>query len=279
MDSSSTRTLQSLSIMCRASAVVNSITLQNITSGLSSLTSFTLIGCTKLNDDDVLRALKSCGQLKHLAIEAVSIKPGFYRKAAPFLSHLESLRTSHPDRRNHQSQSAEEYYQGLTELVQSCPNFNSFTHYLSGGTERGFYPSISPAFVLALVKSCGNRLVRFEISGLSIPFDSVRNLCLMAKHLQQLVLPISIGDIVRSNNCLTARGLLMRTSDKIQDDLQFLLLNLRSLRSLHIVAPGTLALKISLDLLLEIAMHCSSTLKQIGFQNRFVLLLSDSIRL
>ena len=188
------RTLQSLSIICRTSPVLNSTTLHTITNaGLSSLTSFTLLGCKKLNDDDVLHALKGCGNLKHLALEAISISSTFYLHLAGTLPHLESLRTSHPGRRDIHINA---YYQGLTLLVESCPKFKSFTHYLSGNTERGFHPPVCADFVSALVKSCGSRLERFEISGLSLGLESIRDLCMGARDIEQLVLPVLTTDIV-----------------------------------------------------------------------------------
>lgn len=202
----SARQLRSLSIICLESPILNYTNLRDILPGLSSLTSFTLNGCTRLSDDDVLLALKSCGQLRHLALEAVSISTDFYRKAARHLPHLESLRTRHPGRRGPKQVSHyEAYYDGLTELVTSCPKFKSFTHYLSGDTERGWHPAVAPSFVEALVKSCGDRLVRFEVSGLSMAFESVREICVGARKVHQLVLPVATSDLVRGLSPQTLR--------------------------------------------------------------------------
>lgn len=185
--------LASLSIICLDSPVLNGHSLQAISQGLSSLTSLTLIGCNKLRDEDVLQAIKRCGQLRHLAIEAVPISSGFYEHAAPFLPYLESLRTSHPGRRDPH---INEYYAGLAHLVESCSQFKSFTHYLSGDTARGYHPQVSPKFINALVQHAGERMVRFEISGLSMALESVQDICLRCRNIEQLVVPVSLADMV-----------------------------------------------------------------------------------
>ena len=53
-----------------------------------------------------------------------------------------------------------------------------------------------------------------------------------------------------------------------QDELQFSLLGLTQLKYLHLVAPSTQAMRISLPTMLSIVKHCSPTLRQIGIQNR-----------
>lgn len=186
--------LASLSIICLDSPVINGHSLHAISLGMSSLTSLTLIGCNKLRDDDILQAIKRCGELRHLAIEAVPISSGFYEHAASYLPYLESLRTSHPGRRDSH---IAEYYSGLSHLVETCPRFNSFTHYLSGDTARGYHPQVSPRFINALVQHAGQRLVRFEISGLSMALESVQNICMRCRNIEQLVVPVSLADMVR----------------------------------------------------------------------------------
>jgi len=185
--------LASMSIICLDSPVVNGHSLQAISLGMTSLTSLTLIGCNKLRDEDILQAIKRCGRLRHLAIEAVAISSGFYEHAAPFLPYLESLRTSHPGRRDPH---IDEYYAGLVHLVEVCPRFKSFTHYLSGDTARGYHPQVSPKFINALVQHAGERMVRFEISGLSMALESVQDICLRCRNIEQLVVPVSLADMV-----------------------------------------------------------------------------------
>ena len=191
--------LRSLSIICLESPIVNHTTLAELSPYFSSLTSLTLSGCTRVGDDDVLLALRSCKQLKHLALEAVSISVDFYGKAAPLIPNLLSLRTRHPGRR-HPKQAT--YYTGLSQLVAACPPFQSFTHYLSGDTERGWHPEVAPDFVQTLVKTCGDRLIRFEVSGLSMSLESVREICFGARKLRQLVVPVPDSDLVRAE-CMT----------------------------------------------------------------------------
>lgn len=188
--------LSTLSIMCYNSPVVNTTNLKDISSYLRNITSLTLGGCTRLTDGDVLHAVKSCSpHLRHLALEGISsLTRDFYTQAAPFLQSLESLRTSHPERR---IKDTSEYYDGLSVLVNSCPRFNSFTQYLSGDTERGLHPEVNVGFIKALVKSAGRRLVRFEVSGLSMASESIAELCVGAKGLEQLVLPVGMADLVR----------------------------------------------------------------------------------
>lgn len=188
--------LRQLSIICMESPIVNTTTLAEIgRPGLAGLTSFTLHGCIRLSDVDVLDFLKRTPQLRHLALEAVSISPGFYSEAAPYLSRLESLRTSHPGRK---SQATDAYYAGLLALVTAAQGtLRSFTHYLSGDTERGRHPEVPHAFLAHLVQSCKETLVKLEISGLSMQPISVRDICLTAKKLEHLVLPVDMRDLVR----------------------------------------------------------------------------------
>lgn len=236
--------LRNLSIICLESPVVNHTTLAELSPHFSSLTSLTLSGCTRVGDDDVLLALRSCKQLKHLALEAVSISVDFYSKAAPLVPDLLSLRTRHPGRR-HPKQAT--YYEGLSQLVAACPRFQSFTHYLSGDTERGWHPEVAPDFVQRLVNTCGDRLIRFEVSGLSMSLESVREICFGARKLRQLVVPVPDSDL---------------------NEFRFYTLGLTSLRSLHIVSPATTVLQVSLARMLDLVKHSTPTLLQIGFQNR-----------
>lgn len=194
LDEQNQRSLRNLSIICRNSTVVNSTTLKDISKGLSSVTSLTLHGCAKIRDEDVLHAIKSCGQLTHLSLEGMNISHNFWRDAAKVLPAVKSLRTNHPGRR---TPSIKEYYDGLTLLVQSCSDFESFTHYLSGDAERGIHPQVDPDFVTELVKHTGRKLIRFEISGLSMSFSSTQQLCLGCRNIEQLVIPIRSTDMVR----------------------------------------------------------------------------------
>lgn len=194
--SRSLKPLKQLSIICMESPVINSTTLAEIARpGLAGLTSFTLHGCIRLSDTDVLDLLKGTSHLQHLALEAVSVSPSFYSAAAPLLSpSLQSLRTSHPGRK---SQATDTYYRGLMDLVTACAGtLSSFTHYLSGDTERGRHPEVPHTFLSHLVQSCRETLVKLEISGLSMQAISVRDICLTAKKLEHLVLPIDMRDLV-----------------------------------------------------------------------------------
>lgn len=182
-----------LSIICFQSSVVNSTNLRDFARSLGTVTSLTLHGCNKLADDDLIFCVKNCGTLKHLSLENVSISPDFYATAAPHLSHLQSLRTSHPGRKTARQA---EYYESLGILVQSCPSFHAFTHYLSGDTERGIYPQVPDSFLNRLLDSCGSRLTKFEINGLSLSSDSVRTISFKARNLEQLVIPIALEDVV-----------------------------------------------------------------------------------
>lgn len=185
--------LSNLALICFQSSVVNSTNLRDIAKSLGSITSLTLHGCNKLSDEDFLFAIKHCGELKHLSLENVSISSSFYADAAPYLPKLESLRTSHPGRKSpHQQQ----YYESLGTLVQACPAFTSFTHYLSGDTERGMHPLVPDSFVKILLDSCCNRLKKFEINGLSLSLDAIRDICFRARGLKQLVIPIGNDDTV-----------------------------------------------------------------------------------
>jgi hypothetical protein len=185
--------LSSLAIICFQSSVVNSTNLRDVSKFLGSITSFTLHGCNKLSDNDLLSAIKRCGKLKHLSLENVSVSPSFYASAALLLPHLESLRANHPGRK---SQRQDEYYESLGILIQACPNFKSFTHYLSGDTERGVHPSVPYTFINVLLDSCGGRLKRLEINGLSLSTGSIRDICFRARNLEQLVIPVGLDELV-----------------------------------------------------------------------------------
>ena len=224
--------------------MLNSTTLKDISIGLSRLTSLTLHGCPKLRDADILHAIKACGPLEHLSLEAMTVSSTFWSEATPLLPHLKRLRTSHPGRR---AIRLDQYYGGLTLLVQSCPHFESFTHYLTGDAERGLHPSVDASFISALVHSAGRRLLRFEVSGLCVSFESAQELFLGARNLEQLVIPIYTINLL---------------------DLQFYLFHLTKLHSLHLVAQGTITMKVSLQSMLEIVKHSSSSLRHIAVQNR-----------
>lgn len=187
--------LANLAVICFQSTVVNSTNLRELSSFLGSVTSFTLHGCNKLSDDDLLFAIKHCGTIRHLSFENVSISPDFYAAAAPFLPELESLRTSHPGRK---TASQAKYYESLGILVQSCRRFNSFTHYLSGDTERGIHSQVPTSFIDVLLNSCNANLRKFGINGLSLSTDSIRSICFRARRLEQLVVPIGIDDLVNA---------------------------------------------------------------------------------
>lgn len=196
--------LSNLALVCFQSSVVNSTNLKDIARSLSSITSFTLHGCNKLSDEDLLSVIKHCGRLTHLSLENVSVSSSFFRDAAPHLSKLESLRTSHPGRKSpHQQQ----YYESLGTLVQACPAFKSFTHYLSGDAERGMHPVVPPTFIKIMLDSCGDSLRKFEINGLSLFFESIRDICFRARGLHQLVVPIGADDFVgRPSQTFTSSG-------------------------------------------------------------------------
>lgn len=185
--------LSNLAIICFQSSVVNSTNLRDVAQSLRSVTSLTLHGCNKVSDDDLLYTIKHCGKLKHLSLENVSISSTFYATATPHLRHLQSLRTSHPGRK---ARNQAEYYESLGVLVQACPAFASFTHYLSGDTERGLHPQVPDSFIDILLDSRASKLEKFEINGLSLTTEKIRDICFRARDMRQLVIPISVEDLV-----------------------------------------------------------------------------------
>jgi hypothetical protein len=195
--SSDSTGLSTLSLVCFQSTVVNPTNFRDIAVYLPRLTSLTLHGCSKLSDDDILFAIKHCGKISHLSLETVGISADFYTLASPYLPHLTSLRTSHPGRKSLRQQA---YYDGLTTLVQACPNFQSFTHYLSGDSERGMHPQVPTLFIERLIECCGTRLRKFEINGLSLSQSAIKSVCFGTSCLEDLVIPVSAEDIVSMNS-------------------------------------------------------------------------------
>lgn len=244
--------LQSLSIICLESPILKSSSFASLysSSQLASLTSFTLHGCTRLSDADILSLLQTCASsLTHLALEAVSISVEFYTSLAGKVPRLESLRTSHPGKKKRDEEVAA-YYAGLGALVQRCPRFRSFTHYLSGDTSRGLHPAVSPHFMAQLLET-NPALERFEISGLSMSLDCVFALCLRSsvqQNLTALVVPVA--------------------ADYFQTFADECLSGLKVLRSLHVVSPSTMNMKIGLGRMLELVKGAGESLKQVGVQNR-----------
>lgn len=185
------KSLSSLTILCRESPAINDTVLYHIIpifanpSSDTRLTSLALAGCSKLTHAPLLELFKSLPHLQHLALESNGIAPNSYSLFAPYLTNLISIKLTHPGPRH---SSLNQFYPSLTELIRHTLQLESFTLYHSGTTGSEDWPIVEKGFVKVLVEAVGDRLRKFECSGVLMSISTVEALALGAKDLRELVI-------------------------------------------------------------------------------------------
>ncbi|SGY40918.1 BQ5605_C003g02443 [Microbotryum silenes-dioicae] len=234
--------LQELSILCRESPNINDSVVSACSPFLqgSALKSLVLAGCSRLTGATLLPLLATLPFLEHLALEATSIPPSFYIEAAPLLTHLRSLKLTHPGPKHPTST---QFSPSLCHLLQYLPDLRSFTLYHSGTSASGgwIWPIVEPSLMDAIVKK--KRLEKFECSGVLMEVEEVERLC-MVQGLKDMV--IHLGWEIR----------LPRVTNAIS--------HLPRLKTLHILAQTP---EITMEKI-EAIVASSPSLEQIGFRNR-----------
>ncbi|GAA5870397.1 hypothetical protein JCM1840_004713 [Sporobolomyces johnsonii] len=238
--------LEELSILCRESTVINDTVVSSLAPVLAhgQLHSLALAGCPKLTGAPLLTLLPHLPHLRNLALEACNLDPSFYSAAAPFLTRLESLKLTHPGPR-HPTLPA--FFPALESLLEQTKKLRAFTLYHSGAsaTGRREWPIVPGDFVEKLAAVVGDKLRKFEVSGVLIQVEAVEVLTNGATVIRDLVLHLGHEfDLPR----LTAS-----------------FAPLSSLRTLHLLSQRA---DVSPDDVLTLAEQCAPTLSQIGFRNR-----------
>lgn len=192
--------LEEFSVLCRESPVINDTVLRSISPYLaeSRLTSLAFAGCAKLTGDPLLELLPNLPHLRHLALEACNLDPSFYIQIADSLSHLRSLKLTHPGPR-HPALPA--FFPALEKLLDGLPNLTAFTLYHSGAASDGRreWPVLPVEFLHHFAATSGLRIRKFEVSGILTSVDGVEILSNGSPRLRNLVLHLgSDFDLVRA---------------------------------------------------------------------------------
>lgn len=239
--------LDSLSILCRESAVISSSLVKQLAPPLARtpLTRLAIAGCPKINDEAMLVLLRALPQLKHLALEATGVTAKFFGQAAPSLAALRSLKLTHPGPRQ-----SPEFLPALLELLDSTTELESFTLYHSGAsstTDREWVDLEAGGgeFIPALVERIGAGLRKLELSNVLVTMQSVEAIAAGMPNLRDLVFHLSGSvDIAHLSTAIS---------------------QLSELRTLHLLS---IKAEHEIDDILSVAQHASSTLRQIGYRNR-----------
>jgi hypothetical protein len=159
----------------------------------STLKTLSVVGCPKLTDVYILRALKdgALGEsLMHLALESVGISTDFWKKLvdAHLGKNLRLVKLTHPGKFGQLSNASElrwnafsysgpkhpslsAFYSSLPSLIQSLPLIHSFTLYHSGlqtNSEGKIDWPILPWATITQLRSLPPKLEKFEIHGILV---------------------------------------------------------------------------------------------------------------
>ncbi|GAA6001163.1 hypothetical protein JCM10207_007439 [Rhodosporidiobolus poonsookiae] len=238
--------LEELSVLCRESTVINNKVVSALIPSLSGshLRSLAFAGCAKLTGDPLLELLPHLPHLRNLALEACNLDAFFFTLAAPSLTHLLSLKLTHPGPR-HPTLPA--FFPALETLLAQTSSLTAFTLYHSGAasTGRREWPVLPEAFVQHVAATVGPRLRKFEVSGVLVSVEAVEALTSTGTELRNLVLHLGHDfDLPRLIAAFAP---------------------LSSLRTLHLLSQRA---DVYPDDVLSLAEQCAPTLRQIGFRNR-----------
>ncbi|TKA55022.1 hypothetical protein B0A53_02495 [Rhodotorula sp. CCFEE 5036] len=238
--------LEEFSVLCRESPVINDSVIRSISPYLaeSRLTSLAFAGCAKLTGEPLLELLPKLPHLRHLALEACNLDPSFYDQIADSLSHLQSLKLTHPGPR-HPALPA--FFPALEKLLDGLPNLTAFTLYHSGAASDGRreWPVLPVEFLHHFAATSGPRIRKFEVSGILTSVEGVEILSNGSPRLRNLVLHLS--------------------ADFDLDRLTRAFAPLNELRTIHLLSQRA---SVTPDAILTLAEQCAPTLRQIGFRNR-----------
>ncbi|KAL8278739.1 hypothetical protein RQP46_008808 [Phenoliferia psychrophenolica] len=181
--------LEDLTVLSRESPVINDEVFEACFPALShsGLINLALAGCSRLTGAPLLHLLPTL-HLQHLALEATNIHPSFYISAAPFLSHLISLKVTHPGPRH---SSLAEFFPAVCDLLRGTPQLLSFTVYHSGTAGMSGireWPVADASVIQELSAAVGSRLRKFECSGVLMRMGAVE--ALNCPELRDLVVHI-----------------------------------------------------------------------------------------
>lgn len=238
-------TLRNLSLICKASPLVNDTLLAELAPNLVHLEHLYLVGCPKVTYNG-LWSLLSINTVGLLSLGIEGLHHGF---------DIEEFgRLCHDNGALHRLQSIT-----LTVDMSSTIWINQVTHLLSLSPLEMFHISTSSEvkgkvgdeFYASIVSSHGDRLRRFSVSRLRMSLRAIRDICIRCPKLEQLFVVVEQHDL---------------------EELAFCLKHARSLRSLHINRPLELqsdqAPIFPRETILKLARCCGPSLRQIGFTTR-----------
>ncbi|KAF8065030.1 hypothetical protein FPV67DRAFT_166766 [Lyophyllum atratum] len=237
-------TLQSLTLICKASHIVTDAVLESLAPNLINLRHLYLTGCPKITHKGVWSVLSAnVVGLLGLGLEGVSthFDMGEFSQRclkAGTLAKLTSITlTVHPQL------PLETWMNDVLNLLSTSPLQNF--HIYSPGA---FYESPSTeAFWSQLVATHGHSLLRFSVHRMLISLRSIEDICRRCTALEQLFVVVEPEFLQRLGPCLAPA---------------------KSLRSIHINYPmeahTDVIPVISVNEALSIIQHCSPTLTQFG---------------
>ncbi|GLB39724.1 hypothetical protein LshimejAT787_0702340 [Lyophyllum shimeji] len=241
-------TLQSLTLICKASHIVTDAVLESLAPHLVNLRHLYLTGCSKVTHDGVWSILSgNTVGLLELGLEGLSTHFNMEKFAwrclkAGTLSKLTSITlTVHPQL------PLDVWMNDVLTLLSAAP-LRNFHIYSTGA----FYesPSTEP-FWSQLVATHGPRLLRFSVHRMLISLKSIEDICRRCTNLQQLFIVVEPESLQSLGACLA---------------------HAKSLHSIHINYPMEAhadAVPVMLvDEALTIIRQCSSTLTQFGCNAR-----------
>ncbi|CAO1622754.1 unnamed protein product [Parajaminaea phylloscopi] len=200
------RKLESINILCQQSGLLLPVHADLLTEnagdeadggggGLENLKRLVLVGCKRIDGDSVRRLLKAskCG-VRTLSLEDCAVHPAAFAALAPTLrSTLSTLTLTLP---RSSVCSRQDFYQHLSELVQSLEHLRQFTLYAPGGARAdGVAPDLEDddtslmdvatvsalplSFLRALLTSKATglphrRLSMLRIHGIVCPLDGLQ---------------------------------------------------------------------------------------------------------
>ncbi|KAF9460431.1 hypothetical protein BDZ94DRAFT_1169804 [Collybia nuda] len=194
-----TNNLQSLTLLCKASPIITDKILESLAPSLVNLRDLFLTGCPKVTHRGVWAILSTnSAGIVNLGLEGLSTNfdMGFLADNCNKSSALALLRSI--TLTVHQQLSLETWMSDVLKLLSSAP-LEKFQIYSSGA----FFESPSTDhFWFQLVRSHGQRLVRFSVHRMLISLDAINAICVGCIVLEQLFVVVEPSSLQGLGVCL-----------------------------------------------------------------------------
>ncbi|KAI0357708.1 hypothetical protein OH77DRAFT_1494614 [Trametes cingulata] len=241
-------TLQYLSLICKSSTRVTDRVLQDISSHVSNLEYFYLVGCPKVTHEGLWAVLSATYKgIVGLGMEGLSTAfdmAAFSERCnrAGTLSRLRSITLTVDEHT-----SLAEWQKHVLNLLANAPLRQFHISTVGGHVNH----RLSDDFCSAIVSAHRSRLTRFSVHRMRMSIDAIADICARCTVLEQLFIVVEQNDLDALGPCLARAP---------------------RLRAVHVNRPLDFGSedvpKQSYDKILAIASQCNSTVKQFGFNTR-----------